>query len=415
MKLRVMYMVHSIPKYEKSGTPVAAWRISNRLKDNNKIDVGFIIPTPDGKVGKEIVDDIPIYRVKKIDFHENFFHDDKINREEYLKQLEEAINEFEPDILHIYNFVFGSYQTLVLKEKFKKLKIIRSTTHTEDICFCVDPMINNCGKMEYCNGPKAIMKCAQHYNMIYNGNNYDELVKYISKHLIYIEDLQNRYVDKFIFTTEPFAKHILKYLDIPNNKIEIVPHGIDKYEKFNFRDNNKNFCFIGGTNERKGLDVLIKAIEESGDILEKYSLNIIGNISENEIASKLKKLKKQYNEKINILGVVSEEEKNKLMQQADFVILPTYFETYNIVLREVLYFDTPVITTKTFGSDIIEDNVNGFKINIGDYNELGKLLYKIAFDDKFLERLQEGAKNTYIDVLDNECSNILNIYKNTVL
>lgn len=82
----IVYLVHSIPKYEKSGTPIAAWRVAKGVKEKYNQNVAFIIPSPDGEEGKEKVDDILVYKVKRIDWHENFFHDFDIDRETYIRK-----------------------------------------------------------------------------------------------------------------------------------------------------------------------------------------------------------------------------------------------------------------------------------------------------------------------------------------
>lgn len=413
MKLRILYLVHSIPKYEKSGTPFAVWKVATKLREKNKnIDVGFIIPTPDGSLGKEVEENISIYKIKRVDFHDNFFHDFKFIRNDYIDEIESVVRDFKPNVLHIYNFVFSSYQALYLKERINDLKIVRSITHTEDICFCVDPMINFGDEIKFCNGPKPTMKCAKHYEMIYGNCDYPNLTKWIGNHLMYVESLHEKYVDKIIFTTTSFKDHIIKYLDISDSKIEIISHGIDKLNKVSYEnDEIKKLCFIGGTNERKGLGILIDAIYKQPSILNEFTLQVMGNLAENETHIKLKQLKKKYKDKIDILGLVDEQTKKQTMEKADLVILPTYFETYNLVLREVLSLGTPVITTYMFGADIIKDGVNGFKFNVGDSNKLAELLSKIANDKSILPKLREGVEHTYIDTLEDECAKLLEVYK----
>ena len=82
------------------------------------------------------------------------------------------------------------------------------------------------------------------------------------------------------------------------------------------------------------------------------------------------------------------------MRETDIAVLPTYFETYNLVLRELLVRGTPSIVTDTYGSEIIEQGVNGFVFPTGDASALLSILQWLIDHPEQLYSLSEGAKRT---------------------
>lgn len=419
----ILYVVHSIPKYEKNGTPYAAWRVATKIRDmhpNTKI--GFLIPTPNGELGKELVDEIAVYKVPLIDFHDNFFHDHRRDRSEYLRYIDEAIVDFNPDIIHIYNFVRMSYQILYLKKKYTNISFIRTFTHTEDICFNIDPLLPDTidDRLQYCSGPFPIFKCALHYNRSFSKISEQEIVKSIALHCSYVERLHELFVSNIVFTTQHFADFMSTILRLSSEKIRIVPHGIIRsYESVRQPTIHSEHlpvkvCFIGGTNPRKGLGLVLDVINEDPSLLDNMQLTVIGHLEKNKLFDQLMKEKEQLGDRLRILGLVEEATLVEEMREADIALLPTYFETYNLTLREILLAGTPVIVGNTFGADIIQSGFNGFIFSNGQKDSLANVLRTINADPSILTELKRNVSQTHIPVLEDECNQIINIYMENI-
>lgn len=122
-----------------------------------------------------------------------------------------------------------------------------------------------------------------------------------------------------------------------------------------FKKNDQiSFLFVGGLSYQKGLDYLIKAIE---NITLPITIRIGGHGPEE---SKLKNLAKSCNveDKVLFLGPLSKNEVLKEIQNCDAFILPSRFESFGIVLAEAMSCGKPVLATRCGGpEEIVTEDV----------------------------------------------------------
>jgi glycosyltransferase involved in cell wall biosynthesis len=128
---------------------------------------------------------------------------------------------------------------------------------------------------------------------------------------------------------EDFYRHVLHFNDI---------HQSDKLIK-----GRRYGLFLSRINEKKGIDLLIKAISQS-EIPEDFVIVIAGPDSFN-YKSKLKSLANSLSvsQKIIWLDMVVGSEKWKLFYNSEFFILPSHQENFGIVVAEALLSSTPVL------------------------------------------------------------------------
>ena len=415
--MRILYIVHSIPEFDKSGTPYAAWRAAVIAKKRFGVEVGFLIGSPDNQLHKAYVEDIPVYMVPKIGLYANFFEDSRLDRREYLGWVDAAFRDFQPTLLHVYNFVGLSYQILRLKEKYPSLKILRTITHTEDICFCIDPLfIGGNGQVECCSGPFPIEKCARHFQLS-TGRNVNDMTQRIEQHYQQLNDYYHRYVDGVVFSGSAFQDFISKIFLLPPKRWQ-VPYGIAPLETVL---SEKNDCsdpgqpirltFFGGVGPRKGLGLLLRLIRQHPELLASFHLQVVGSLAQSWLNQELHAVQAMYPAQITILGRLSDEAIDQVMRESDLAVLPTYFETYNITLRELLLRGTPVIVSDTYGTEIISPDVNGYIFPRGDLSVLQEILRQLSHDRALLRRLQQGALATPIDSIEQECRKLVAVYQ----
>ncbi len=132
------------------------------------------------------------------------------------------------------------------------------------------------------------------------------------------------------------------------NPIVFIPNGIDisrikpKTKKFN--NKFKNILFLSRVHPQKGIDLLIDAVKQ----LNSSNLKVtIAGDSHNDYVAVLKEKCRQYgiSELIDFSGGVYGDQKWALFQSADIFILPSYSESFGIVVAEALATGIPVITT----------------------------------------------------------------------
>lgn len=130
------------------------------------------------------------------------------------------------------------------------------------------------------------------------------------------------------------------------NKIFINPLGVNlKKFKNSIRPKSTNFniLFIGGWSYRKGVDLLIKAINEN----PQWSLTHIGMIVDVEFP--------QNNKRIRTVGHKEQTEIVEIMKSHNILILPSREDGFGMVLLEALACGLPVVASDKTGAPDIQD------------------------------------------------------------
>lgn len=94
------------------------------------------------------------------------------------------------------------------------------------------------------------------------------------------------------------------------------------------------------------------------------------------------------------------EDKKKFFESIDIFILPSWGETFGIVLLEAMLYNTPIITSNSWGPDeIIADSVDGLKVSKDDAEKMPQLLaeaiLRLNNDQEFARKLAENAHGKF--------------------
>jgi len=124
----------------------------------------------------------------------------------------------------------------------------------------------------------------------------------------------------------------------------------------------------------------------------------IGGIGpmEDSLNALAKYLKVEKNFKI--LGWTTE--KKAFFESIDIFILPSFGETFGIVLLEAMLYNTPIITSNSWGPDeIIEEAVDGLKVSKDDEEKMPELLAdaieRLYRDQEFAKGLAVKAREKF--------------------
>lgn len=92
------------------------------------------------------------------------------------------------------------------------------------------------------------------------------------------------------------------------------------------------------------------------------------------------------------LGSIQEDEKRRVLRDADIFVLPSYSEGFSVAVLEALAYGLPVVTTAVGAMpEIIADGENGFVLTPGDYSGVARRIVQLV-DDVALRRAM-GARN----------------------
>ncbi|TRX15848.1 glycosyltransferase family 4 protein [Flavobacterium franklandianum] len=171
----------------------------------------------------------------------------------------------------------------------------------------------------------------------------------------------------------------------------IVEEALDKSIKDFQIDKPIHFLFMGAVGNRKGIfDLLATIALHKLEFSGKMKLLIGGN-------GEIKRLNEfiainQLSEIVIYEGWVSGALKNKLFNEADVYILPSYNEGLPISILEAMTYGLPVISTNVGGiPEIITNGINGCVINPGDREAIYASL-RFFIDNPLL--CKEYGKNT---------------------
>lgn len=140
-----------------------------------------------------------------------------------------------------------------------------------------------------------------------------------------------------------------------------------------YDDDLLRFIFIGTITYLKGFDLILETINELNKINIKFEFEVIGDF--NNIKEKEKYLKYIYDnklqEKLIFRGILTGEKKWSVFRKSQILVLPSYWEGVPLTILEALGLGLTIISTKLDGiMDTVEDGVNGYLVNTGNYQEI---------------------------------------------
>ena len=172
-----------------------------------------------------------------------------------------------------------------------------------------------------------------------------------------VENFGLAFYKNFIVVNEETEKKIRKVNS--SSKIYHIPNGVDLARGVGRNKGFKHVLFLGRIEvDQKGLDLLLKSYSL---IFEKIGqkLVIAGQGSHKELA-KLKKLIKEFGltNNVDLVGRVVGRRKEKILENASVVAVPSRYETFSMVALEALAAGKPVISFDIPGLRWLSDEVS---------------------------------------------------------
>ncbi|HLC63744.1 MAG TPA: glycosyltransferase family 4 protein [Patescibacteria group bacterium] len=170
----------------------------------------------------------------------------------------------------------------------------------------------------------------------------------------------------------------------------VLPNPVEAFEplKTNFFSKKFTLLYLGQIEEHKGVDFLIKAFKDfkKGD----SQLLIAG------VGSQLDRIRELAydDERIKVLGKVSQEELPELFSQSDLLVLPSiWWENSPTVIYEAYASKVPVLVSSNGGSkELVKDGQTGWIFQSANKKSL---LVKLNLALNFRSKLPEMGLNGY--------------------
>ena len=201
------------------------------------------------------------------------------------------------------------------------------------------------------------------------------------------------------------ANLLIPYAD--GRKIEVVPNVVDtdffKIPTIQRETNPFRLLTVAMLTPKKGIDILLKAFAKAFKRTEEVILEIGGD---GEQRDELQALAKSLNieNQVKFLGLLSREQVRDAMWRANVFVLPSYYETFGVVLIEAMATGLPVIATACGGPEEFIKPDTGLLVEPGNVVEMSMAL-KNVYEHRFELRKKELAIRNYI--IDNYSDGVI--------
>lgn len=221
--------------------------------------------------------------------------------------------------------------------------------------------------------------------------------------------------NKILVLSEWWKEQMCSILSLPSAKIEVLYNPCPMVKRLVIKQ-TKSILYAGTVTERKGYGDLIKAFARIADRFPGWRLKIAGNgdiARGRELAKSL-----GVDTRVDFLGWVSGETKEKTFREAAIFCLPSYAEGFPMAVLDAWAYGLPVITTPVGGiPDVAKDGENMLLFAPGDIDALSYQLECLICDENLRNKIsyaslsfsQNGFNHTtinqqleriYIDLLD---------------
>ena len=189
-------------------------------------------------------------------------------------------------------------------------------------------------------------------------------------------------IDLFLVITDKLKSEAIKHLPIPSNKIKKLTYGIktppsstiiDKSKFFSKLGLNENISTIGvfsRIEEQKGQHLVLDAIKQGNNNIQ---LCIIGHAMDYKYKNRLLHDASKYNLINNLRFIDFVDSPMSYMPCFDVIILPTYEETFGLIVAEAMLMKVAVIGSNAGGvPEIISHRENGLLFETKNAKDLSK-------------------------------------------
>lgn len=186
---------------------------------------------------------------------------------------------------------------------------------------------------------------------------------------------------------------------VPNQHLEVIPNaieiGADVEQKKNPLPQNKSLqlVYVGRLAEVKGIFEIIKALKLVCDQGKDVRLIIAGGGPDQKRLLTFVK-DQSIDDRVSFVGAVYGEEKDRLWQEADLFVFPTYHrEGLPYALLESMAARTPPVVSPVGAiPDVMEDGVHGVFVSSRNPEALAEAIERLDDDRQLICRMGEADR-----------------------
>ena len=247
--------------------------------------------------------------------------------------------------------------------------------------------------------------CRNNIKLIY----YRQMKVTRKKHDIYHKFIYKN-IDLVLVITEKLLSECKRFFPVDKSLIKLLRYGIkvpnqftstflnskeDFYRYFNLDKSIFTVGIFSRVEDQKGQHLVLKALSNIKNN-ERIDLQLIiaGHVMNEDYYKKLKKYISDYKleDLVKFVPFLPYPDSMKAMSYLDITILPTYEETFGLVIAESMIVGTPVIGSKAGGvPEIIKDGDNGYLFEPKNVDSLEEKILNLYLNKDLRNKLSENA------------------------
>ena len=185
--------------------------------------------------------------------------------------------------------------------------------------------------------------------------------------------------------------YLIKNYNMVSKNVFVLPNAVSV--KRNIMDKNYEgllkILFLGRIDYNKGFREIISALKALRNKMEFiFILCGKGQKDHNSILSECRKLGKYY----EYLGVVSGENKIRVLLSSHIFLLPSYFEGLpNSLLEAMAFGNVPIVTSVGSVPEVVEQNINGIFVPIKNSKAIEDAIFELNVNRELLKNMGASA------------------------
>lgn len=186
---------------------------------------------------------------------------------------------------------------------------------------------------------------------------------------------------RWIAVSTKLGEYIKKKVDGINKDFIEIPNAVEKEFELagigqRIISNTIKFLNIADLNKNKRHDLLIEAFDRGFNAKHGFHL-LIGGVGPQKACLEKAVKEKGLDAQVHFLGALSRNEVVDRINECDFFVVSSDFETFSVVTIEALALGKPVVSTRCGGPEEIVNDKNGILVPKGDVEALAYGMYRI--------------------------------------
>lgn len=204
-----------------------------------------------------------------------------------------------------------------------------------------------------------------------------------------------------IYCISPSEYREAQKIGLKESKITLVWNGVQgsaltlanrRWSVQNQHSGVTRMLFVGRLDMCKGLHLFIEALKQLPKVDQPIELSVIGEPVHNDCPELYELLDSSIdNVTIKRLGWVKNSDLDQHFQQADFVVVPSLWEGFGLIVAESLRNGTPVFASNAGSlADMLNDKT-GWVFNLESKTDLSQSIEKVLVDKAYLNISQQDC------------------------